>query len=123
MTPRAPDYLVTRLKTVSAHVCHLARERGLQDAFLGELALFDASVKRALEVASVTAVEGALGEARALALRLAGTRTVPDRFAAFGRVPPREGPSTLLAPADRTDLAPSDADRRPGESAGDVRLP
>lgn len=117
MTTRAPDYLVARLKTVSAHVRHLARERGLQDAFLGELALFDSSVRRALEAASVKAVEAALQEARALALRLAGTRTVLDRLAEFGQVPAREGPSTLLAPAEPAGLEPSDTERQPSEDA------
>ena len=98
MAPRVPDVLVARLHTLKAHVRHLARDRGLEDAFFGELAVLDQRARAALEAGSKERVEGALAEARALARRLAEAQQVVARVAEHGRVPAVELSSTLLVP-------------------------
>ena len=100
MVTRAPDYLVARLQTLKAHVRHLARDRGLEDAFIGELALLESRAQEALGARSKELVEGALAETRALARRLAGTQRDVARFAEHGRISADELTSVLLMPGE-----------------------
>lgn len=79
---------------------HLARDRGLEDAFIGELALLDASVHEALAERSKERIEGVLAEVRALARRLAATQHDVARFAEHGRISADEVISTLLMPGE-----------------------
>lgn len=95
---------------------HLARDRGLEDAFLGELALLDQRVQQALEGGSREKVEAALGAVRAFSLQLASTKVGVWRFAEHGRVPAQERPSTLVATQEkRIPEQASVAERRPSE--------
>ncbi len=98
MATRIPGHLVARLDTLTAHVRHLARDRGLEDTFFGELALLDRNAARALEARSTEMVQEALAEARALARKLAETEQVVARLAEHGHVPATELSSTLLVP-------------------------
>ncbi|MEJ2289533.1 MAG: hypothetical protein P8Y02_13005 [Deinococcales bacterium] len=85
---------------MKAHVRHVARDRGLEDAFFGELALLDSRSQEALGTRSKELVEGALAETRALARRLAETQRDVARFAEHGRISADELTSTLLMPGD-----------------------
>ena len=104
MADRIPGHLVARLDTLKAHVRHLARDRGLEDTFFGELAVLDSNAAQALEAHSTEMVQDALAEARALARKLAQTEQVVARLAEHGHVPAVELSSTLLMP-DQHDSA------------------
>jgi hypothetical protein len=104
MANRIPGHLVARLDTLTAHVRHLARDRGLEGTFLRELEVLDRSAERALEAGSTEMVQNVLAEVRALARRLAEAEQAVARVAEHGRVPASELSSTLIMP-DRHDPA------------------
>jgi len=110
------------LKTVTAHVQQLARDRGLEDAFLGPLSSLDAATRQAVESDSKEMVEAALGEVRSLARQLAATQAVVDRLPESGAVPAQERPSTLLAASETgSDPGASEAAHQPSDDGLSAR--
>lgn len=96
----------------------VARDRGLEDAFLGELAGLDRSVKQALEADSREMVEAALGAVRAFAPQLVSTPVDVRRLAEHGCVPALERPSLLAAVQEAGDRdESSEGDGRPSGEA------
>jgi len=91
-------HLIARLKVIEAHVCHLARERGLEDAFAAELTAVARAADEARRGNAREPVGDAIEELRALARRLAAAprtgRTLTDARGAH----PGERAATLERP-------------------------